>query len=278
MRVLIVLFLFIHSFLLQAQKDTTKLNVAIFLYPGVELLDFAGPLEVFANTSNMRVFTVAADTGRLYSMQKSMNILPDYTIETSPEVDILVIPGADGESILRSTSNPKTVNWIKKIHDKSIIAMSVCTGALFYAKAGVLDNKNVTTHWGATNILHDAAPKSTIIEDVRFVLDGKMLTTAGVSAGIDGALFLVSKLRGEIEAKRIARSIEYDKWDPAAGFITGKSKLEVRKKPKKVFDPICRMSLIPEDVYSTKVYGNQIVSFCSAHCQEIYEADLKSKK
>ncbi|MHA8096057.1 DJ-1/PfpI family protein [Aquirufa antheringensis] len=277
MRIL-TFFLILNAFLLNAQKDTTKLNVAIFLYPGVELLDFAGPLEVFANTSNMRVFTVAADTGRLYSMQKSMNILPDYTIETSPEVDILVIPGADGESILRSTSNPKTVNWIKKIHDKSIIAMSVCTGTLFYAKAGVLDNKNVTTHWGATNILHDAAPKSTIIEDVRFVLDGKMLTTAGVSAGIDGALFLVSKLRGEIEAKRIARSIEYDKWDPAAGFITGKSKLEVRKKPKKVFDPICRMSLIPEDVHSTKQYGKEVVSFCSAHCQATYEANLKSKK
>ena len=277
MRVLIVLFLFIHSFLLQAQKDTTKLNVAIFLYPGVELLDFAGPLEVLANAKDMLVFTVAADTGKLYSMRKSLTILPDYNFKTVPKVDILVIPGA-GESLMTAVNKPENIAWINSVYATSKMAMSICTGAAFFAKAGILDGKKATTHWGATHMLQEYAPKSTILDNARYVLDGKLLTTAGVSAGLDGALFLVNELRGSAEAQKIARAIEYDKWDPSAGFIVGKSIAKVRPKSHKVLDPICKMKLTSEDIFITKVYGNQSVSFCSAHCQEMYEADLKSKK
>ena len=277
MKAIIGIILFCSSFLLNAQKDSTQLNVAIFLYPGVELLDFAGPLEVFANTKDFKVFTVAADSGRIYSMRNSLNIQPDYTIKSAPTVDVLVIPGA-GESLMAAVNQKATISWIKAVHEKAKISMSVCTGAAFFAQAGILDGKKATTHWGATHAIQTFAPKSTILEDTRFVLDGKLLTTAGVSAGLDGALFLVSELRGLPEAKKIARAIEYDKWDPNSGFIVGKSAMKPVKKTEKVLDPICRMKLTPEDIFVTKTYGNQSVSFCSAHCQEIYEEGLKVKK
>ena len=137
MRVLIVLFLFIHSFLLQAQKDTTKLNVAIFLYPGVELLDFAGPLEVLANAKDMQVFTVASDTGKLYSMRKSLTILPDYNFKTVPKVDILVIPGA-GEFLMTAVNKSENIAWINSVYATSKMAMSICTGAAFFCQSGNL--------------------------------------------------------------------------------------------------------------------------------------------
>lgn len=277
MKTFIRIVLFISSFVLHAQKDTTNLNVGIFLYPGVELLDFAGPLEVFANTKEFKVFTVAADSGRLYSMRNSLNIQPDYTIKSAPAVDILVIPGA-GESLMAAVNHSASIDWIKSIYEKSKISMSICTGAAFFAKAGILDGKMATTHWGATHAIQTYAPKSTILEDTRFVLDGKLLTTAGVSAGLDGALFLVSEIRGLAEAKKLARAIEYDKWDPNSGFIVGKTALKPVKKSTKVLDPICRMKLATEDIFVTKIYGGVSVSFCSAHCQEIYEAELKSKK
>ncbi|MFN8333597.1 MAG: DJ-1/PfpI family protein [Cyclobacteriaceae bacterium] len=202
----------------QSQGKATY-KVAVFIYPGVELLDFAGPLEVFSNTTDFEVFTVAPSVETIVAMNKNIQFIPNYSIENCPQPDIIVFPGANMEGLMPVYENLKVIDWIKSIHTKTVYTMSVCTGAAFLSRAGILDNHSVTTHWGAIEELQSITPNAKVIENKRFVSDGKLLTTAGVSAGLDGALYLVSKIKGKDEALRVARDIEYDKWNPEAGLI-----------------------------------------------------------
>src|SRR6187402_188346 len=119
-------------------------NVAVFLYEGVELLDFAGPGEVFS-ASGFKVYTVSLDGKELLS-QGFLTIQPQYSIDNAPFPDILVFPGGNSGP---SSNDPKVINWIKKAHEAGSVNMSVCTGAFILANAGLLEGKNVTTFYGA---------------------------------------------------------------------------------------------------------------------------------
>lgn len=199
-----------------APPATSRRNVAIVLYDGMELLDFAGPGEVFqAAGKAFNVYTVAATSEPIVS-QSFVKIVPEYTIETSPKPDILVIPGGNAANVARLAP---LVEWVIRSAQASEVTLSVCTGAFVLAKAGLLDGLHATTWHGAIGRLRDAAPKATIHENVRFVDNGRYVTTAGVSAGIDGALHVVSRLLGEEQARSTARYMEYDKWDPKAGMV-----------------------------------------------------------
>lgn len=187
-------------------------NVAIVLYEGVELLDFAGPGEVFTHAltatgeAGFNVYTVAASTELLVS-QGFLTIRPQYSFENAPKPDVVVFPGGQVDGFL---ANEAAMAWTKRVAQNAEIAMSVCNGAHIMGEAKLLDNKRVTSHWGAIAGLRKRVPSATVLENVRFVDNGQIITTAGVSAGIDGALHVVERLLGTPSAQAAARVMEYN--------------------------------------------------------------------
>lgn len=196
-----------------AMKDKRK--VAILIHEGVELLDFAGPGEVFASANHRQafeVYTVAASAGEVVS-QGFVTVKPQYTFANCPPPDVVILPGGRTDVPL---GDPAVINWIKDCSQKAEVVLSVCTGAFLLAKAGLLDGREATTHWSAIASLREQAPKTTVRENRRFVDNGKVITAAGVSAGIDASLHVVDKLLGREAAEQTARYMEY-KWQPGLG-------------------------------------------------------------
>jgi transcriptional regulator GlxA family with amidase domain len=179
-------------------KKPKKKTVAIVIFDGVELLDFAGPAEVFIVAGQrypFEVVTVANKKGLVTAMG-GIRVAADYSFEDAPKADVIVVPGGNTSSV-----GEKGVQWIRDSHKSADIVMSVCFGAFLLAKADLLDNVKATTHsWGIES-LKSAAPRCQVVEGERFVDSGKIVTTAGVTAGIDGALHVVERIAGKEVAK-----------------------------------------------------------------------------
>lgn len=200
-----------------ATRPVTR-NVAIVLYEGVELLDFAGPGEVFSAAADLgavggqpafRVYTVATSKAPLTS-QGFVKILPDFSISDAPKPDLIVVPGGNSANL---TNDPRFMAWAKKAFAEAEVSISVCTGAFVLGKAGLLDGHSATTWFGAVEKLRKAVPGATVEEGRRFIDIGPVVTTAGVSAGIDGALHVVARLLGRDVAEKTAQYMEY-RWTP----------------------------------------------------------------
>jgi transcriptional regulator GlxA family with amidase domain len=187
-------------------------NVAVLIFEQVEPLDFAGPFEVFIAGSNrgqdFKVYTVAENDSPIKALG-GLSINPAYTIDNCPKPDILVIPGGWGSR--KEMNNDTITSWIREVSNDVEIILSVCTGALILAKANLLDGLKVTTNRLAINELSNVVPASTeILEEVRYVDNGKIVLSAGVSAGMDAALYVIEKLLGEDRAIKAANIMEYD--------------------------------------------------------------------
>jgi putative intracellular protease/amidase len=200
-----------------APRKVTR-NVAIIVHEGVELLDFAGPGEVFETASWrgaemgrpwFNMYTVAPSTGSILS-QLFLTVEPEYTIDNCPPPDILIVPGGATGVLL---ADEHFMDWVRQVAPKTEIVFSVCTGAFVLADSGLLDGCEATTHWSAIEALKKAAPDAVVHEDRRFVDNGRVITTAGVSSGIDGALHVVARLLGTYTAERTAHYMEY-RWEP----------------------------------------------------------------
>lgn len=198
--------------------NAKRYKVAFYLQNGVEVLDFAGPMEVFAY-AQFDIFTVARTKDPIVS-QGILKVIPDYTINNAPAADILAFFGGNAGN---AANDPKVIEWIKAQTNISYY-FSVCTGAFILGKADILNNLTVTTFHESIESLKKAVPNAKVLSDVRFVDNGKVITTAGISAGIDGALHLVEKIRGIEAAKRIAQYMEYDKWVPQQGLVVDAAK------------------------------------------------------
>jgi putative intracellular protease/amidase len=208
----------------EPRSPHARRNVAIVLYDDVEILDFAGPTEVFTaagNFSAFRVYTVAATHQPILS-QGILRVTPDYSVEDAPDPDILVLPGGNAGTFMRSAA---AMAWVDRVARKDELSMSVCSGAFILARLGFLDGLAATTHWGALPGLR-SFPKVKVKSDVRFVDSGRVVTTAGVSAGIDGALHVVQRLLGDDAAWETARYMQYDFWEPAESSTLGKQAKE----------------------------------------------------
>lgn len=193
-------------------------NIAILLFETVEVLDFAGPLEVFASVNTVleanppfNVYTVAETAGPLRAANP-LTIVPDYTIDNCPPPDILVIPGGSGSR--KAAKSEQLIAWVKAQDQRTEFTLSVCTGTRVLAAAGILDGLRVTTHYSGLDELAANHPTTTVLRDVRYVDNGRVVTSAGVSAGIDMAFHMVQRLLGEDVARQTARYIEYDYWQP----------------------------------------------------------------
>jgi transcriptional regulator GlxA family with amidase domain len=194
----------------------TTRNVAVLLFPGVELLDFAGPFEVFSVASRwsdppaFHVYTVAERPGPVVA-KNGLSVNPHHLLADCPDPDVLVVPG--GQGTRTEMNNDALVGWIGQAVAKAELVLSVCTGALLLAKAGLLDGLAATTHHGTTDLLRQVAPRTTVREGVRFVDNGKVVASAGIAAGIDAALHVVGKRLGQEQAGKTARYMEYA-WMP----------------------------------------------------------------
>lgn len=201
------------------EKDT--INVAVFLYDGVELLDFAGPAEVFAassyytNNYHFNVYTVAQEL-QLKS-QGFLNITPNYSFNNAPKTDMLILPGGNAHEALNDTS---TQQWIAKEIKNSPDVLTVCSGIFFLEKPGRLKNIQVTSHHKILPFLKQILNPKNVVEEVKYVDTGKIVTSAGVSSGIEGAFLTLSKIAGYEVANRTARYMEYPQWDISNGKIT----------------------------------------------------------
>jgi transcriptional regulator GlxA family with amidase domain len=190
-------------------------KVAILIFDEAEVLDFCGPFEVFSVTGRgweqkpFDVFTVAEKSGAV-TATNGLSVNPRHTIEDCPRADILIVPGGMGTR--REMRNQTLIDWIKDAAGHAEMTLSVCTGSLLLAKAGLLDGASATTHWAAMDLLREVAPGATILPDKQFVDNGRVMTSAGISAGIDLSLYAVAKLLGEDAAATTARWMEYKHW------------------------------------------------------------------
>lgn len=196
----------------RAKQMSSQKTIAFYLQSGVEVLDFAGPMEVFAY-AGYEVFTVSKTKDPIIS-QGILTIIPDYSIKDAPEADILAFFGGNSGA---ASGDKEVIDWVK--NQSPEYYFSVCTGAFVLAEAGVLDGQTVTTFHESIPSLESRYPKAKVLKDARYVDNGNIITTAGVSAGIDGALHLVAKLQGLLLAERAAFYMEYDKWSPGQGVI-----------------------------------------------------------
>ncbi len=186
-------------------------NVALIVFEGFEVLDFAGPAEVFStamgsNGSEFQTFTVASSTEEVESNRAVFTVKPEYTLDKCPRPDIVVIPGGNVGSLI---SDDKMMAWIKARAQDSEIVMSVCNGAFVLQKAGLLDGLKATTHHGAIEHFRRIAPSTKVVTDRRYVDNGRIITAAGVSAGIDAALHVVERFLGPEAAENTAKYMEY---------------------------------------------------------------------
>jgi transcriptional regulator GlxA family with amidase domain len=194
-----------------------KLTICFYLQDGVEVLDFAGPMEVFAY-AGFNIFTVSK-TKNPISSQGILKIIPDYSIQDAPAFDVLATFGGNASN---AANDLEVIQWIQSKVSSTQNYFSVCTGAFIFSKAGILDHQTVTTFHLSIEDLQKATPKAKVLSNKRYVDNGKVITTAGISAGIDGALHFVAKIKGKDVAKSIADYMEYDKWVPEQGLVVEK--------------------------------------------------------
>jgi transcriptional regulator GlxA family with amidase domain len=190
----------------------TTINIGIFIYEGAEVLDFAGPFEVFSTASRLDKqaginVVLISEVDQLVPARYGFTVKPNFTIDQHPKVDLLLIPGGVHTKELEKKH---VINWIREQATTVPYIASVCTGAFLLAEADLLKGRTVTTHWEDIPELQDTYPDITVSEGVRWLEDGSITTSAGISAGIDMSLAIVGKHFGIDLAKRTARQMEYD--------------------------------------------------------------------
>ena len=196
-------------------------NVGIYMFNKVELLDFAGPYEVFSSTSEsndhkaFKVFTISEDGGAIKSVN-GLIVIPDYSFDNHPKIDILIIPG--GEGTKAEIKKKRVMEWVNKTQGSGEILATVCSGARIPAVLGLLDGLEATTHLSVIDDVKKLAPNVIIDHTKRFIDNGKIMTSGGISAGIDLSLHIVKKICGD---KTAQKTMEYMEYGEAAPKISG---------------------------------------------------------
>ena len=193
-------------------------NVGIFVFNEVEVLDFAGPYEVFTTASRVHkrgqpgvpdpftVFTVGRTRDPVRA-RAGLGVFPDFGFDKHPNIDLLLIPGG---VITAELEKPEVIGWVAQTARRARLSASICTGAFLLARTGLLDRKSATTHWEDIADLRAMFPTVTVLEQLRWVDEGTVVSSAGISAGIDMSLHLVERLVSRQLAERTARQMEFD--------------------------------------------------------------------
>ena len=201
-------------------------KIGILVFDGAEELDFVGPWEVFTMTNEVFAMSgkppahdvkLIAERDAPVTCAKGMRVLPDLIIGQCEQLDVLLIPG--GQGTRREAKNEALLAWIANVSGHCEWITSVCTGALLLTAAGPAKGKRVTTHWAFVEQLRARNEAVEVLERIRYVRDGNVVTAAGVSAGIDMALWLVGQMHGAQTARFVQRAMEYDPAPPYAAEI-----------------------------------------------------------
>lgn len=193
----------------------TEHTVGILLFNEVEVLDFAGPFEVFSVTTlpetNEKPFNVItiSEKGEAIIARNGLKIQPDFGFAAHPHLDVVIVPGGYGAEQIE-IKNQNVISWIQKQYSEAEFLMSVCTGAFLLARAGILDGQRATTHWMDLDRLEREFPKVSVQRGIKFVDEGSLMTSGGISAGMDLSFHLISKLYGQEIAAQTAKRMEYD--------------------------------------------------------------------
>jgi transcriptional regulator GlxA family with amidase domain len=203
-------------------RSSTR-HIGLLLFDGVEELDAVGPWEVLSSWTlqhpedGWSISCLSRD-GSPVVAAKGLTLSPHYSLGEMPNLDVLIHPGGQGtRSLMRA---PHHLAWVRELAATVPLMTSVCTGALVYAAAGLLARRPATTHWQSLDLLRELDPSIDVNPDARYVDDGNVITSAGVSAGIDMALHLVARIAGVDRAREVRRAIQYDPPPPAATLIT----------------------------------------------------------
>ena len=197
--------------------DNTVRTVGILIFDDVEVLDFCGPFEVFSVARPVGIHSdesilfkaiTIAEEERIITCRGGLLVKPHYMIENAPPLDILLIPG--GQGTRRERHNRRLLDWIGEQDRHTELTTSVCTGAFLLAERGLLDQHRATTHWNSIEWMRNNYSAITMLDDQRVVDEGHIITSAGVSAGIDMSLHIVARLHGMDTARWTARRMEYD--------------------------------------------------------------------
>ena len=202
-----------------ASKSKTPRNLAILIFDGVQIIDYTGPFETFGHVHTneghgFNIYTVSEKTNAITTAM-GMSVNPKYSFENAPKPDLLLVPGGDVDGQLNS---PTVIKWVQETARDTEIVLSVCNGAFIIAKAGLLDGIEATTTSNLIPMFRRDFPKVKVVDDRRFVDNGRVITTAGLSSGIDGALHVIERLFGKGTAQMAALGMEYN-WDPDSKFV-----------------------------------------------------------
>jgi putative intracellular protease/amidase len=206
-----------------APHSQPEVRVGIVLFDGVQIIDFAGPYEVFG-TAGFGVVTLSHD-GKPVTTAMGLKVTPDAGFADAQPFDVLLVPGGDTGDAER---DPKMLSFVRQHAASSRHVLSVCTGAFILAGAGLLDGLQATTFTPRIDQLARRYPKVDVARDVRWADNGRIVTSAGLSSGLDAALHIVDRLRGTEQARSVALHLEYD-WKPEGGFV--RSRLADRYVP-----------------------------------------------
>jgi len=199
----------------KAQTDQERVKAAILVFDGVQIIDYTGPYEVFGQ-ARFDVFTVS-ETGETITTSMGMSVNPTHSFENSPTPDLLLVPGGDVHAQLE---DPEVLKWVQQMADAAEHVLSVCNGAFILAEAGLLEGLTATTFHGLLNDFESTYEGVNVVRDQRFTDNGKIVTSAGLSSGIDASIHMVSKIKGHDAAASLALHLEYD-WNEGDGFVRG---------------------------------------------------------
>lgn len=187
------------------------MNIGIYIYDDAEVLDFSGPFEVFSiakrlSENKWNIFLIA-ETKQTINARGGFHVTPHFDIKNHPNIDILIVAGGDHKFEL---SKSHVIEWINNVSNNTKYTLSVCTGAFLLAEARLLKNRMVTTHWEDIVDLRVKYSDLTVVDDKRWVKDGKFITSAGISAGIDMSLAFIADISSTALAIKTARQMDYN--------------------------------------------------------------------
>lgn len=207
-------------------NDAQETRVAILMFDGVQIIDFAAPYEVFGQ-AGFEVYTVSAD-GEAVTTAMNLSVNVDHDFESAPPADIVLVPGGNVHDVMEDEA---TLAWIRARTQPAEHVLSICTGSYILANTGLLDGKQATTFHKAFDGMTEQFPEITVVRDQRWVDAGKLVTSAGLASGIDAALHVVAEVLGETRARSVALHLEYD-WSPDHGFVRGKLADQYTRMPE----------------------------------------------
>ena len=217
-------------------EQSQPFQIAILLYPGVTALDAVGPWEVFSRLREVEVRFVGKKVGPLRAEGNTLLLGVTHTLAETPSPDVVLVPG--GVTTPGQMVDDELLDWLRQVHETTIWTTSVCTGSLILGAAGILKGLPATSHWYKMNVLRILGARPQPSE--RMVRSGKVVTAAGVSAGIDLALFLAGEIAGRKRAEAIQLTIEYDPHPPFDAGHMSKASKRLRVWPARSWTSACR--------------------------------------